>query len=67
MAIHRLRIFIGYTDDDKLIIKQIQANSEAALADLAAKTLLLSSRRSEFVADPMPPKPCPSFKKYTEG
>jgi len=66
MAIHRLRVFIGYTDDDKPIIKQIQANSEPALADLAARTLLLSSRRSEFVADPMPPKPCPSFKKYTE-
>ena len=66
MAVHRLRIFIGFTDDDKPIIKQIQANSEPALADLAARTLLSSSRRSEFVSEPLPPKPSPSFKKYTE-
>ena len=67
MAIHRLRICIGFTVDGKPIIKQIQARSEIALADLAAKTLLSSSRRSEFVSDPLPPAPCPVFKEYAEG
>jgi len=67
MATHRLRICVGFDDNEKPIIKQLRAESELALADLAARSLLLSSRRSEFVADPMPPKPCPSFKKYTEG
>lgn len=66
MAIHRLRICIGFTDEEKPIFKQIQAGSEVTLADLAAKTLLSSSRRSEFVPDPPPLVSCPSFGKYTD-
>ena len=66
MAIHRLRICIGYTSEETPIFKQIQANSEVALADLAARTLLSSPRRSEFVPDPPPLVPCPSFGKYTD-
>lgn len=66
MAIHRLRVCIGFTDEEKPIFKQIQANSEVALADLATRTLLSSSRRLEFVPDPPPLAPCPSFGKYTD-
>ena len=66
MATHRLRVCIGFSDDGKQIIKQIQANSETALADLAAKTLLSSCRRSEFVSDPLPLVTCPSFGQYAE-
>lgn len=66
MATHRLRVCIGLDADEKPIIKQIQANSEIALADLAAKTLLNSFRRAEFVTDPHPSLPCPTFMKYTE-
>jgi len=66
MATHRLRVCIGFSDDGKPIIKQIQASSEPALADLAARTLLISCRRSEFVSDPPSPVACPSFGQYTE-
>lgn len=66
MATHRLRVCIGFSDNGKPIIKQLRAESELALADLAAKTLLSSCRRSEFVPDPPPLVPCPSFGKYAE-
>ncbi len=66
MAIHRLRVCVGFSVDGKPIIKQIQANSEIALADLATRTLLSSCRRSEFVPDSIPVVSCPSFGEYTE-
>jgi len=65
MAIHRLRVCIGFTADEKPITKQIQANSETALADLATKTILNSARRNEFVPDLPVFMPCPTFGKYT--
>ena len=65
MASHRLRVCVGFSDDNKPIIKQVRANSEIALADLAAKTILNSARRSEFVPELPVYAPCPTFGKYT--
>ena len=64
MSKHRLRVCIGYKDDDSPIIKQICATSEFELADLAARALLKSARRNEFVADVPVQKAIPSFGKY---
>lgn len=65
MATHRLRVCIGFSDANTPIIKQIQANSETALADLAVKTILNSARRNDFVPDLPSFLPCPTFGKYT--
>ena len=64
MSKHRLRVCIGYKDDDSPIIKQICATSEFELADLAARALLKSARRNEFVADVPVQKAIPLFGKY---
>ena len=64
MSKHRLRVCIGYRDDGSPITKQICATSEFELADMAARTLLKSARRNEFVADLPVPKSIPSFGKY---
>lgn len=48
---HRLRVIISYDDDQKPIIKQIAANSETALADMAIKAIIKSGRIAEFMPD----------------
>ena len=65
MSLHRLRVCIGFSENGSPIIKQIQAASEAELADKAAKAILMSSRREDFISAPTPPK-CPSFGQYTD-
>ena len=65
MSKHRLRVCIGYNDDDSPIVKQIYATSEFELADRAAKTLLKSERWREFAADLPDRKAVPSFGDYT--
>lgn len=65
MSTHRLRVCIGFDINGSPIIKQIRANSEIALADLAIKTILNSTRRNEFVPELPQCSPCPTFGKYT--
>ena len=65
MSKHRLRVCIGYKEDGSPITRQICATSEFELADLAAKALLKSARRNEFVADLPVQEAIPSFEKYT--
>lgn len=50
---HRLRVIIGYNDDQQPIIKQIAANSETALADMAVRAIIRSGRIKEFMPDLM--------------
>ena len=64
MSKHRLRVCIGYNDDDTPIVKQIYATSEFELADRAAKALLKSERRKEFVGDLLERKAVPTFGEY---
>ena len=46
---HRLRVIIGYNDEQKPIIKQIAANSETALADMAVRAIIKSGRITDFI------------------
>lgn len=46
---HRLRVIVGYDDEQKPIIKQIAAKSETALADMAVRTIIKSGRIVEFI------------------
>lgn len=46
---HRLRVIVGYDDEQKPIIKQIAAKSETALADMAIRTVIKSGRIIEFI------------------
>lgn len=69
MAKHRLRVCVGYNSDGSEVVKRICAGSELELADQAAKTLLNSERRKEFVkesGDSLEEKHAPTFKDYVE-
>lgn len=48
---HRLRVIVGYTEDNEPIIKQIAAPSETTLADMAIKAVIKSGRIAEFLPD----------------
>lgn len=67
MANRRMRVCIGYNDDGTQAIKQISASSETELADKAARAILNSERRSEFLPDQGIVKVAvPTFKAYAE-
>ena len=48
---HRIRICIGYNQDGSPILKQLGANSEAELGDMAVRAILASERKGEFIQD----------------
>ena len=48
---HRIRICIGYNQDGSPILKQLGANSEAELGDMAVRAILASERKGEFIHD----------------
>lgn len=48
---HRIRICIGYNQDGSPILKQLGANSEAELGDMAVRVILASERKGEFIQD----------------
>lgn len=72
MAIHRSRVCIGYNDDGSPVTQQVRGASELDLADKIVRTILKSSRRSEFVEAQSTPTiaapvvEAPTLRAYTE-
>lgn len=52
--LHRLRVCIGYNNDNSAILKRISASSELELADTVVRTIIASERQNEFFAFPLP-------------
>ena len=48
---HRIRICVGYNQDGRPILKQLGANSETELGDMAVRAILASERKGEFIQD----------------
>ena len=69
MAKYRMRVCVGYTDDDKPILKQVSGNKETELADKIVRAILASDRRSEFVTEPPIQKDTdsPLFRDYADA